>query len=95
MVLIRNPFWPDPFAGSIERVSVSFTDDTNSAATLAAAGRVDFARLSATAIEQARAIAPDRLYAEQGTTLIVLGFSFERANGRATRSSSGARHSAR
>jgi len=79
MVLIKNPFWPDPFAGSIERVSVSFTDDTNSAATLAAAGRVDFARLSATAIEQARAIAPDRLYAEQGTTLIVLGFSFERA----------------
>jgi oligopeptide transport system substrate-binding protein len=79
MVLVKNPFWPAPFTGGIERVSVSFTDDANSAASLAAASRVDFARLSATELQQAQAIVPDRLHIEQGATLTVLGFSFERA----------------
>ncbi len=79
MVLVRNPFWPDPFAGGIERVSLSFTDDANSVASLAAAGRIDFARLSDAEIGQAQVIAPDRLHIEQGATLTMLGFSFERS----------------
>lgn len=79
MTLVKNPFWPEPASGAIERVSVLFTAEDNSALSLAAAGKVDFARLPADQIDQARAVLPDYLRVTQGTTLTVLGFSFERS----------------
>lgn len=79
MSLARNPFWPDASQGAIDQVSIVFTGESNSAVVLTAAGQVDFARLSADEIDQARATLPAELHLEQGTTLTVLGFSFERS----------------
>lgn len=79
MTLIQNPFWPDSPPTAFERVLVSFTNETNTAVSLMAADRVDFARLSSTELDQARTALPDRLHVEPGLTLVVLGFSFERS----------------
>ncbi len=79
MTLTRNPHWPDPIAGTIDEVAVTFTGETVSALSLFANDRADFARLEIGQIAEASDRLPDRLHVEQGSTLILLGFSYERS----------------
>lgn len=79
MTLIRNPHWPDPVEGTVAEVAVTFTSETLTALTLAASGRADFARLPASQIADAQSRLPDRLHTGQGSTLVLVGFSYERA----------------
>lgn len=79
MTLIRNPHWPDLVEGTIAQVAVTFTNETLTALTLAASDRADFARLPASQIADARNRLPDLLHTGQGSTLILVGFSYERA----------------
>jgi ABC-type oligopeptide transport system substrate-binding subunit len=78
MKLTRNPHWPDPVSGTIEEVAVAFTGETLTALDLFANERADFARLAVGQIAEARDRLPDNLHVEQGSTLILLGFSYER-----------------
>ncbi len=79
MTLLRNPFWPDDYAGNVEQIDVTFTNDTFSLVTLFTNHNVDFARLAAPDIASARAAAPDLLHTAEGLTLTLIGFSSERA----------------
>ncbi|MEW6579404.1 MAG: peptide ABC transporter substrate-binding protein [Chloroflexota bacterium] len=79
MTLIRNPHWPDPVTGTVAEVAVTFTSEALTALTLSASGRADFARLPASQIADAQSRLPDRLHTEQGSTLVLVGFSYERA----------------
>jgi len=78
MTLVRNPHWPDPVEGTIAEVAITFTSESLTALTLAASGRTDFARLPASQIADAQSRLPDRLHIGQGSTLILVGFSYER-----------------
>lgn len=79
MTLVHNPHWPDPVEGNIAEIAVTFTSETLSAPTLAGSGRADFARLPADQIADAQSRLPDLLHTSQGSTLILVGFSYERA----------------
>ncbi len=68
LTLTRNPFWPDPLPGNIDRVEITYADDPGE---VFAAGGADFARLGAEAVPGAAALRGDRV--------TVLGFSTERA----------------
>jgi oligopeptide transport system substrate-binding protein len=70
MTLIRNPYWPDEYAGNIEQVDVSFTDAPVSA-------KADMARLTPVQALEAQASSPALLHSAPGNTLILLGFSYE------------------
>ena len=71
MWLARNPFWPDAFSGNVERVDISL------GATLSPA-QIDMARLTPGQIPAVRAASPGLLHITPGTTLTMLGFSYDR-----------------
>lgn len=79
MQLVRNPFWPDPVQGNLDEVLVSFVGTDQDALALAEAGQIDFARLDQASIAEARQRIPQLLQVAEGRSLILLGFSFERA----------------
>lgn len=68
LTLERNPFWPDPLPGNIDRVEIAYADDPGE---VFAAGGADFARLGMEVAPGASALRGDRV--------AVLGFSTERA----------------
>ncbi len=68
LILERNPFWPDPLPGNINRVEIAYADDPGE---VFAAGGADFVRLGAEAAPGASALRGDRV--------TILGFSTERA----------------
>jgi ABC-type oligopeptide transport system substrate-binding subunit len=74
MELVRNPFWPDAFAGNVEAVSLTF----DTAAPLAVSGQIDLARLLPEDISGARVTAPQLVKVAEGSSLVMLGFSFDR-----------------
>jgi ABC-type oligopeptide transport system substrate-binding subunit len=69
MQLARNPFWPDDYAGNVDRVDVTFG---------AVPAQADMARLASDQIAAMRASASDLLHVTPGTTLTMLGFSYDR-----------------
>jgi ABC-type oligopeptide transport system substrate-binding subunit len=71
MNLARNPFWPDAYAGNVERVDITFGAASSPA-------QVDMARLAPDQIAAVRASSPDLLHITPGTTLTMLGFSYDR-----------------
>ncbi len=75
MTLVRNPYWPDSFAGNVEQIDITFTTDPTSAITN---GSVDMARLLPAQAAALRSTSPDLVYSAEGTTLTLLGFSYER-----------------
>ncbi|MBN1201151.1 MAG: peptide ABC transporter substrate-binding protein [Anaerolineae bacterium] len=79
MKLIRNPHWPDTYTGNVEQVDVTFTTDTMTASMLASGGRVDMARLSADEVAAARTTNRDLLRTAPGSSVVMLGFSYDRA----------------
>jgi oligopeptide transport system substrate-binding protein len=79
MTLIRNPFWPDDYAGNVEQVKVIFSNDTVTPVTLITTQSADMAHLAPGDVASARAAAPDRLQITEGTTLTMIGFSRDRA----------------
>ncbi|MCD4685622.1 MAG: hypothetical protein K8S97_06780, partial [Anaerolineae bacterium] len=79
MTLARNPQWPDPFTGNATQVDITFTADTVAAINLANTNVIDFARLSETQIATANTTRPDLLHTAEGHSLLMLGFSYERA----------------
>lgn len=79
MTLIRNPHWPDAYAGNIEGVTVTFTNDTFNAINLIGNEQVDGARLAPEQIAVAQTTHSDRLLVEAADPAIMLGFSHDRA----------------
>ena len=80
MSLVRNPFWPDDYAGNVDQVEVVFSSDTATPVTLVTTQSADSARLTAPSdITNARIAAPDLLRNAEGSTLTFLGFSPERS----------------
>jgi ABC-type oligopeptide transport system substrate-binding subunit len=77
MTLARNPFWPDPYAGNVEQVAVTFTT-SGTAATLAASGQIDMARVTSEEVAAAHSTAPQLLKVGEGGSLTMIGFSFDR-----------------
>ncbi len=71
LTLVRNPFWPDPLAGNVERITLTFSH--NPAAAFAA-GEADFVRL-----EPPAAPPPADVLTGRGDRVLLLGFSTERA----------------
>lgn len=78
MLLARNPYWPDSYTGNVERVEVAVGNGVSSAVDLFARGQVDTARLAPEQITTAQAAFPDEVRITAGTTLTVLGFSYDR-----------------
>ncbi|MBN1285161.1 MAG: peptide ABC transporter substrate-binding protein [Anaerolineae bacterium] len=73
MTLLRNPYWPEPFAGNVTRVEITFEPDVPAALAQFNAGQIDrmYAPAGAAPPEQTgRVIRP---------SVIVMGFSMERA----------------
>lgn len=73
--LVRNPYWPDSFTGNVEQVEVAFSTDPTASISN---GSADMARLLPTQADALRATSPDQVYSAEGTTLTLLGFSYER-----------------
>jgi oligopeptide transport system substrate-binding protein len=71
MTLARNPFWPDAYSGNVERVDITLAATTSPA-------QIDMARLVPDQIAAVRASSPGLLHIAPGTTLTMLGFSFDR-----------------
>ncbi len=71
MALVRNPFWPDAYAGNVERVDITLAANVSPA-------QLDMARLAPEQIAAVRASSPDLLHSTPGTTLTMLGFSYDR-----------------
>lgn len=78
ITLVRNPYWPDAYAGNVEQIDVSFTGGA-SPVTMAANGSVDLARLAPEEIATARSTYPQLFKTSDGGTLTMLGFSYDRA----------------
>jgi oligopeptide transport system substrate-binding protein len=78
MVLARNPYWLDAYAGNVERVEVTLTGETSPAPALIARGQVDMARLAPEQVAAVQVAYPDLVRITQGTTLTLLGFSYDR-----------------
>jgi oligopeptide transport system substrate-binding protein len=76
MALARNPYWPDSYSGNVELIDVTFAGETSPVS--AFAGHVDMARLAPGQIAATRTTYPDLLRITQGTTLTMLGFSYDR-----------------
>ncbi|MBN1680417.1 MAG: peptide ABC transporter substrate-binding protein [Anaerolineae bacterium] len=79
MALGRNTLWPDPVTGNIDQVDITFTTETKTASMLASSSQIDLARLEAGDIGTAQAANPDLIQVAEGTSLIMMGFSFDRA----------------
>jgi ABC-type oligopeptide transport system substrate-binding subunit len=79
MTLTQNPHWPDTYEGNVEQIEVTFTSETTTSASLISSSRVDMARLESNEISAARASASDKFQSSVGKTLVMLGFSYDRA----------------
>ncbi len=79
MQLSRNPYWPDGLDGNIDRVEIALTDDPASAQAAVAGGRADMARVAPENAEAARSAYPNLYHSAQGSSLTVIGFSYDRA----------------
>ncbi len=77
--LVRNPFWPDAYAGNVENIDVTFTGEATTPAGLIGSQRADMARLDSGEIAAASSLYPDLLHVAEGTSLTMLAFSFDRA----------------
>jgi ABC-type oligopeptide transport system substrate-binding subunit len=77
--LVRNPYWPDAYAGNVEEIDVLFPGQAITAATLAANGSVDLAQLAPEEAAAARNAYPQLFKTSGGETLTMLGFSYDRA----------------
>jgi oligopeptide transport system substrate-binding protein len=71
MTLTRNPFWPDAYGGNVERVDIAL-------AATASPAQIDMVRLAPDQIAAVRASSSALLHITPGTTLTMLGFSFDR-----------------
>jgi oligopeptide transport system substrate-binding protein len=76
MTLAHNPQWPEPLAGNATEVNITFTNEPTG---MVSTNAVDFARLSETQTAAAYATLPDLLHTAEGRSLLMLGFSYERA----------------
>lgn len=76
MTLARNPQWPDAFTGNVTQVDITFTNEPTGTVSTNA---IDFARLSDAQIANTHATLPDLLHTAEGHSLLMLGFSYERA----------------
>lgn len=79
MALTRNPHWPDAFEGNVEQIEIAFSGETTSPSSLISGGQVDMVRLETGDISAARAAASDQFKSSTGQTLVLLGFSYDRA----------------
>jgi ABC-type oligopeptide transport system substrate-binding subunit len=79
MRLARNPYWPDAYAGNVEVIEIEFVGDAFTAGSLFSQGEADLVRLTPDQIAAARATYPDFVHVTKGTSLTMLGFSFDRA----------------
>ncbi len=78
MTLIRNPLWPDPFTGNVERVDISFAASTSAAAQQFLSDSADFVRLDTTSLPMVKQAKPDVVLSAPNAAVTVLGFSLER-----------------
>ncbi len=78
ITLIRNPVWPDPLSGNVDRVEVTFAPTPDALAQQFTAGTVDFARLDAAATQLLAQSKPDLVLRAPIQAVTVLGFSLER-----------------
>jgi oligopeptide transport system substrate-binding protein len=78
ITLVRNPLWPDPIAGNVQRVVITFAPSAEAVAQMFTGGSADFARLGTSIIQSIRQAAPDDLLLAPNRTITVLGFSVER-----------------
>lgn len=79
MTLIRNPHWPEPYAGNAEQVAITFTNETFNTLNLIRNESVDAGRLEPGQIAAAQSGDLDRVTITRGGTLWGLGYSYERA----------------
>jgi len=79
MQLSRNPYWPDELDGNIDRIEIALTDDPTGAQAAVAGGRADMARVAPENAATARSAYPNLYHSAQGSSLTVIGFSFDRA----------------
>jgi oligopeptide transport system substrate-binding protein len=79
MVLVRNPYWPDAYAGNVEEIDATFPGAGSTLATLVASGSVDMALLEPDEAAAARDAYPQLFKTSDGETLTMLGFSYDRA----------------
>ncbi|NJL94923.1 MAG: hypothetical protein HC915_14995 [Anaerolineae bacterium] len=79
MRLIRNPFWPDDYAGNVEVIEVTFSLAAEAVVAQFGAGAVDVMRLQAGHPALAQ-LPSERLRHADGPTLTLLGFSFNNQN---------------
>ncbi|HVO70286.1 MAG TPA: peptide ABC transporter substrate-binding protein [Aggregatilineaceae bacterium] len=79
MTLVRNPYWPDDYAGNVEEIEITFPGKTSAAASLAVSGSLDLARLAPVEAAAARNAYPQLFKTSDGETLTMLGFSYDRA----------------
>ncbi len=76
ITLVRNPFWPDPPGGNLERVEIRWGEyDVAGAFT---AGELDMAYLSEENFERLQSVAPDAVYDYALPSVVLIGFSQER-----------------
>ncbi len=78
MTLVRNPLWPDPVTGNVERVVVNFANSPDAVAQQFSTGSADFARLDTSVVQSMRQALPDRVLIAPMQAVTVLGFSVER-----------------
>ena len=79
MQVSRNPYWPDELDGNIDRIEIALTDDPTGAQAAVAGGRADMARVAPENAAAARSAYPNLYHSAQGSSLTVIGFSFDRA----------------
>jgi len=79
MQLSRNPYWPDELDGNIDRIEIALTDDPTGAQAAVAGGRADMARVAPENAAAARSAYPNLYHSAQGSSLTVIGFSYDRA----------------
>jgi ABC-type oligopeptide transport system substrate-binding subunit len=76
MTLVRNPYWPDSYAGNIDQIDITFS---STPVELASSDQVDMVRLASTQdIQSAQTAVPDLIHTTTGSTLVMFGFSFDR-----------------
>ena len=79
MQVSRNPYWPDELDGNIDRIEIALTDDPTGAQAAVAGGRADMARVAPENAAAARSAYPNLYHSAQGSSLTIIGFSFDRA----------------
>ncbi|NDJ75017.1 MAG: hypothetical protein GYB65_02050 [Chloroflexi bacterium] len=79
MMLVRNESWPEPFIGNVDRVEVVFTNAATTTIALVGGNRTDYGRLPGDEVPAARGAYPDLFQMGSGNTVVVAGFSYDRA----------------